>query len=90
VSVTKVRPADFHGEEVDLTGKYVIPGLVDAHVHSEGNRAPVGEPDEDFGPEETARRMLYAGVTAYLDLALDADTIFNARRTQSEGTLRGA
>jgi len=90
VSVTKVRPADFHGEEVDLTGKYVIPGLVDAHVHSEGNRAPVGEPDEDFGPEETARRMLYAGVTAYLDLALDADTIFNARRKQREGTLRGA
>ena len=30
-------------------------------VASEGNRVPVGEPDEEFGPEETARRMLYAG-----------------------------
>src|SRR4051812_25094932 len=90
VSVTKVRPADFHGEEIDLAGGYVISGLDDAHVHSEGNRATVGETDEDFGPEETARRLLYAGVTAYLDLALDADTIFSARRKQREGTLGGA
>jgi imidazolonepropionase-like amidohydrolase len=74
VSIAKTRPPDYHGEEVDLTGKYLIPGLVDAHVHSEGNRAPIGEPSEDFGPEETARRMLYAGVIAYLDLGLDADT----------------
>jgi imidazolonepropionase-like amidohydrolase len=90
VDVWKTRPADFQGEEIDLTGKYLIPGLVDAHVHSEGNRAPIGEPDEDFGPEETARRMLYAGVTAYLDLGLDADTIFNAREKQQEGSLQGA
>jgi imidazolonepropionase-like amidohydrolase len=90
VDVLKTRPADFHGDEIDLTGKYLIPGLVDAHVHSEGNRAPVGEPNEEFGPEETARRMLYAGVTAYLDLGLDADTIFNARQKQREGALPGA
>jgi imidazolonepropionase-like amidohydrolase len=90
VSVTKTRPTDYDGQEVDLTGKYLIPGLVDAHVHSEGNRAPIGEPDEDFGPEETARRMLYAGVTAYLDLGLDADTIFNARQNRREDALPGA
>ena len=88
--VRKTRPADFHGQEVDLAGKYLIPGLVDAHVHSEGNRAPIGEPDEEFGPEETARRMLYAGVTAYLDLGLDADTIFDARARQRTGALPGA
>jgi imidazolonepropionase-like amidohydrolase len=85
-----MRPADSQGEEVDLTGKYLIPGLVDAHVHSEGNRAPIGEPSEEFGPEETARRMLYAGVTAYLDLGLNADTIFNARQKRQEGALPGA
>jgi imidazolonepropionase-like amidohydrolase len=90
VSVAKTRPPDYRGEEVDLTGKYLIPGLVDAHVHSEGNRAPIGEPDEDFGPEETARRMLYAGVTAYLDLGLDADTIFNARQKRRESAIPGA
>jgi imidazolonepropionase-like amidohydrolase len=90
VDVLKTRPPDFQGEEIDLTGKYLIPGLVDAHVHSEGNRAPIGEPNEEFGPEETARRMLYAGVTAYLDLGLDADTIFNARQKRLEGALLGA
>jgi imidazolonepropionase-like amidohydrolase len=90
VSISRARPPDYAGAEVDLTGKYVIPGLVDAHVHSEGNRAPVGEPDEEFGPEETARRMLYAGVTAYLDLGLDADTIFNARQRRRDGVFLGA
>lgn len=90
VDVMKTRPADFQGEEIDLTGRYLIPGLVDAHVHSEGNRAPIGEPNEEFGPDETARRMLYAGVTAYLDLGLDADTIFNARQKRQEGALPGA
>ena len=90
MDVLKARPTDFHGDEVDLTGKYLIPGLVDAHVHSEGNRAPKGEPDEEFGPEETARRMLYAGVTAYLDLGLDADTIFNARQKRRDGVIPGA
>ena len=90
VSVTKTRPAGYHGEEVDLTGKYLIPGLVDAHVHSEGNRTSISGPGEDFGPEETARRMLYAAVTAYLDLGLDADTVFDARQKQREGKLPGA
>ena len=90
VDVLERRPADFQGEEVDLTGKYLMPGLVDAHVHSEGNRAPIGEPDEEFGPDETARRMLYAGVTAYLDLGLNADRIFDARERQRRGELVGA
>jgi len=88
--VRRARPAAFHGQEVDLSGKFLIPGLVDAHVHSEGNRAPIGGPDEEFGPEETARRMLYTGVTAYLDLGLDAETIFNARERQRAGALPGA
>jgi hypothetical protein len=34
--------------------------------------------------------MLYAGVTAYLDLGLDADTIFNARQKRQQGVLPGA
>jgi len=72
-------PADFTGEVVDLSGKYLLPGLVDAHVHSEGNRGPGGEGDESFSVEETARRMLYCGVTAYLDAGLAPAKIFPAR-----------
>src|SRR6202040_1420729 len=44
--VLQEPPPEFQGEVVDLSGKYLVPGLVDAHVHSWGNRAPVGEPDE--------------------------------------------
>ena len=79
VDVIQGTPARFDGEVVDLAGKYLIPGLVDAHVHSGGNRAPVGAPDEQFGIEETARRMLLAGVTAYLDLGSNPDSIFPVR-----------
>lgn len=90
VGVLRERPVQFQGEEVDLDGKYLIPGLVDAHVHSEGNRAPIGEPDEEFGPEETARRMLYAGVVAFLDLGLDAGAVFAARQKLREQRIFGA
>ena len=90
VSVTNTRPLDYHDSEVDLTGKFLIPGLVDAHVHAIGNAAPVGKPGEEFGPEETARRMLYAGVTAYLDLAHDQKPMFQARQRRREGAFLGA
>ena len=88
-AVARARTAH-GGRFLELDGLVLTPGLVDAHVHSEGNRAPIGEPDEEFGPEETARRMVYAGVTAYLDLGLDADTIFDARERQRTGALPGA
>ncbi len=90
VDVLKEIPTNFTGETVDLTGKYLIPGLVDAHVHSEGNRDSEFGKGEDFGPEETARRMLYAGVTAYLDLGLDADSVFAARRKLRAHEIFGA
>ncbi len=78
-AVVREMPADFRGEVVDLAGKFLIPGLIDAHVHSEGNKGPKGEPGEVFWVEETARRMLYAGVTAYLDVGLDPRRIFPVR-----------
>lgn len=78
-AVLSEAPADFDGDIVDLEGKYVIPGLVDAHVHSGWNRAPAGAPDEELGVEETARRMLAAGVTAYLDLGSHPNRMFPVR-----------
>src|SRR4051812_49023664 len=35
-------------ETVDLAGKWVLPGLIDMHVHSWGNPFPNGK-DETFG-----------------------------------------
>jgi imidazolonepropionase-like amidohydrolase len=79
VDVLTQAPTQFSGAIVDLEGRYLIPGLVDVHVHSGWNRAPVGSPDEELAVEETARRMLVSGVTAYLDLGSDPNSIFPVR-----------
>ncbi len=60
-------PPGFDGEVIDVTGKWVIPGLHDLHVHSMANVGPRGQP-EILGTAAAARRMLYAGVTGFLDL----------------------
>ncbi len=90
VDVLREAPVDFSGEMVDLSGKFLIPGLVDAHVHSEGNRGPQAERGEVFWVEETARRMLYCGVTAYLDVGLAPARIFPLRDRLRAGELYGA
>jgi len=74
-------------EILDLTGHWVIPGLIDLHVHSFGNLFPDGT-DEDLDPRATARLMLYCGVTAYLELGTrNLDDIFAARNAQRAGTV---
>lgn len=69
-------------EVLDLHGKWVIPGLIDLHVHFSGNPRPDGE-RENFDLRGTARLMLYCGVTAFLDLAANSpETIFSVRDQQ--------
>lgn len=60
-------PSDFSGTVVDIEGRFVIPGLIDAHVHSFGNMA-LGNATEVLYTPGVARRALYAGVTGFLDL----------------------
>jgi imidazolonepropionase-like amidohydrolase len=60
-------PAGVKGERIDLMGKWVIPGLVDLHVHSFGNTAPPDVADA-LGTQDLSMRLLHAGVTAFLDL----------------------
>jgi imidazolonepropionase-like amidohydrolase len=49
---------------VDLHGKYVIPGLIDSHVH-------IATPPNPKRAQAILRRNLYAGVTAVRDMADD-------------------
>ena len=82
-------PESAKGDRVDLSGKWVIPGLVDMHVHSFGNVAPPRIFDGK-GIENTAIAVLRAGVTAFLDLFNVEDYILGLRNKQRVGAARGA
>jgi len=74
---------------VDISGRYIIPGIYDMHVHSTfGNPGPGGT-RQSFTPQEAADAVLRAGVTGYLDLFADENTIF-AARTEQRKTHQGA
>jgi len=83
-------PADFKGRTLDLNGKWVIPGLIDLHTHTYGNVDTSGKPIDRPNPPGVAVRMLYAGVTAFLDLFGAEDEQFNTRAQQRAGVLGGA
>jgi imidazolonepropionase-like amidohydrolase len=74
-------PAGFRGQQIDLGGRWVIPGLVDMHTHSFANSGP-GNAMQMLGPVATARLDLYAGVIAFLDLFNQEDMIFGLRDQQ--------
>lgn len=82
-------PAGFRGRVLDLTGKYVIPGLTDMHTHSFGNFSPGGA-GMMMGPAGTARADLFVGVARFLDLFSPEDSIFAARERQRSGRTAGA
>jgi imidazolonepropionase-like amidohydrolase len=54
-------------DTIDCRSRWVIPGLIDLHVHTSGNPRPDGG-YEDMDHLECARRMLRCGVVAFLNL----------------------
>jgi imidazolonepropionase-like amidohydrolase len=91
--ITKVLdepPSNFTGRTLDVEGKWVVPGLVDTHVHSSGNHGPLMKTKERLTTEGSAKVMLYSGVTAFLDLFNAEDYIFPLRNEQRKEGLLGA
>lgn len=82
-------PDGFTGRVVDVSGKWILPGLIDMHVHSFGNQGP----NRTFDNPRTAivaNRALYAGVTDFLDLFGDETALHGLRLQQARGELGGA
>ena len=82
-------PSDFQGQIIDAQGKWIIPGLNELHTHSFGNRGPGGA-HNFVGTDGTAKLMLNAGVTSFLDLFGYEDELFKHRKQQQDGKIEGA
>jgi imidazolonepropionase-like amidohydrolase/ketosteroid isomerase-like protein len=67
---------------INLGGGYVVPGLIDAHVHLSSS------PDR-ASTEAELHRMLYAGITAVRDMAGDARALASIARDSRLGEIDG-
>lgn len=85
------------GRIVDLRSSFVLPGLIDSHVHLTGEQNPnsrlegVTESDVDqaFVGARFAQRTLMAGFTTVADLGATNETIFGLRDAVRRGDVAG-
>ncbi|WP_437631038.1 amidohydrolase family protein [Sorangium sp. So ce854] len=75
------------GEVVDVSGKTVLPGLIDLHVHSLSVAGPYAYFDGDLHLEDHTKAMLRSGVTSYLDLGSSQHVIFEQRARARAGEI---
>jgi imidazolonepropionase-like amidohydrolase len=74
-------PADFDGAEVvDLSGSFVLPGLIDSHQH-------LATPPNRPVAEAVLRRDLYGGVTTARDMADDLRQVGDLARASRVGEI---
>lgn len=71
--------------ELDLSGKWIMPGLIDTHVHAYANSLPKEGAYHYLGVRGSAQSMLYVGITAFLDLFNSENLIFGLRDQQRSG-----
>jgi imidazolonepropionase-like amidohydrolase len=76
-----LRPAQLAGaEQVDLSGRYLLPGLIDSHQH-------LATPPDRPAAEAALRRDVYSGVTAIRDMADDLRQIGDLARAAHVGEI---
>jgi imidazolonepropionase-like amidohydrolase len=77
-------------KRIDGTGKFLIPGLIDTHVHLRGAADPAktgkGKANRRDG-EQALASYLYSGVTAIYDAGNDPDFIFALRNDERAGKI---
>jgi imidazolonepropionase-like amidohydrolase len=81
------------GRPIDAHGKYLIPGLMDVHIHLRGGFDPAPTPEADPGlPNrqegvEALASFLYAGVTTVLDVGNRPEHILPLRADERAGRI---
>jgi imidazolonepropionase-like amidohydrolase len=85
------------GRVIDLRDSFVLPGLIDSHVHITSELGPTGEldavrktaADRVVDGALFARRTLHAGFTTVVDLGGDPDAVLALRDGIAAGKLEG-
>ena len=85
------------GKVVDLRGAFVLPGLIDSHVHLTSQQSPTARLDNVTESNATqamigaryARRTLNAGFTTVADLGASNEAIFALRDAVKRGDVPG-
>lgn len=77
---------------IDGTGKFLIPGLMDAHVHLRGSRGGRASgqamtPEEERAGTRALHGYLYAGVTTIYDAGNRSEFIFGLRGKERKGEI---
>ena len=70
---------------IDGSGRYLIPGLMDTHIHLTGGRGGGGV-DERAGIR-ALHGMIYAGITSVFDAGNNPDYIFDLRARERAGEI---
>jgi len=76
-------------EKIDGRGKFLVPGLIDVHVHL-GARAGPNYAAADYTRERIERNLnayLYFGVTTVRSMGTDRQAGFDVRKAEREGRL---
>ncbi len=95
--IVKVTPSavahGLEGRHIDGRGRYLIPGLMDVHIHLKGGFDITGKVDAELGPpnrEEGVAALasfLYAGVTTVFDAGNRAEHILPLRADERAGKI---
>jgi len=87
------KPLEGYGEEYDYSGKYVMPGLIDAHVHLRYD--PHGDPEkrsheyQAIRGVENAKKSLEIGVTSLGEAGGIGNVVFAVRNAINNGVVQG-
>ncbi|HML15379.1 MAG TPA: hypothetical protein VK419_00070, partial [Bryobacteraceae bacterium] len=68
--------------EIDATGKYVLPGLIDAHVHTQDERGGIPQPQQ-----YELNIWLACGITTVRDVGSDTHKTLELRRKSEAGEI---
>jgi imidazolonepropionase-like amidohydrolase len=72
---------------IDGAGKFLIPGLIDAHIHLRGGRGQTAAADQEREGIRALQSYLYAGVTTVFDAGNRPEFITGLRAKERSGAI---